>query len=103
MKKQIINAKTGEVEVVDMTAEEEAARRAEWDAAQAAQQIVDAETARVESFTSSADFQDLETRLKTATPAQINSWVDNNVTSIATVRPVLKAIIKLLIKLYARS
>lgn len=55
---------------------------------------------RLNTFSESLDFIDLQNRLKTATASQVNTWVDNNVTSLAEARTVLKAIIKLLIKLY---
>jgi hypothetical protein len=43
-----------------------------------------------------ADVQDLANRLKTATPAQIDTWVDGNVNNVAQARTLFKAILKLL-------
>jgi hypothetical protein len=55
-----------------------------------------AEAARAETFRADSGRVDLLQRLRTATPAQIDTWVDTNVTSIATARTVLKAIIKVI-------
>lgn len=55
-----------------------------------------AEIARQATITSSSDRVDLLNRLKTATAAQIDTWVDNNVTTLAQARTVLKAIIKVI-------
>jgi hypothetical protein len=56
-----------------------------------------AEETRVASFVEAPDRADLFTRLKTATPAQVDTWIDNNVTSLAAARAVLKAIVKYLV------
>lgn len=52
------------------------------------------EEIRATAFRAEADRIDLMTRLKTATPAQIDSWLTTNVTSLASARTVLGAIIK---------
>jgi hypothetical protein len=57
---------------------------------------------RQDAFRADAGRGDLLTRLLTATPAQIDAYVDNNVTTIAQVRTILKAMLKL-IALDARS
>jgi hypothetical protein len=48
------------------------------------------------SFLSQTDRQDMITRLKTATPAQIDTWLAANVTNMAQARAVLGALIKVL-------
>lgn len=53
-----------------------------------------AEDHRAEIFKSDAGRADLMTRLRTATPAQIDAFIDNNVTTIAQARAVFKAILK---------
>lgn len=57
---------------------------------------IPAADARAQTFRAEPDRIDLLDRLQTATPAQIGTWIDNNVTSIATARTVLKAIIKVI-------
>lgn len=57
-----------------------------------------ADQLRRASYDTEPDMIDILNRLNTATPAQINSWIDTNVTNIATARTVLKAIVKLLIR-----
>lgn len=42
----------------------------------------------------SPDRVDLMTRLRTATPGQIDNWIDNNVVDLASARMVLKALVK---------
>ena len=54
------------------------------------------ESSRNASFKSEPDRIDLINRLRTATPAQVNSWIDTNVTSLAAARAVLKALVKVL-------
>lgn len=55
-----------------------------------------AEVARQEQLKAMSDVQDLANRLKTATPAQIDTWVDSNVNNVAQARTLFKAILKLL-------
>lgn len=55
-----------------------------------------AEKARVASIKADAGRVDLLDRLRTAAPAQIDAWIDSNVTTIAAARAVLKAIIKVI-------
>jgi hypothetical protein len=43
-----------------------------------------------------ADFIDLLNRASTASPAQINSWLTSNVTTLAQARTVIGAIIKII-------
>lgn len=61
-----------------------------------------AELVREQSFVADASRVDLLTRLKTSTPAQIDTWLTNNVTNLAQARTILGAIIKT-IALDARS
>lgn len=49
---------------------------------------------RLAEFAKDADCIDIRQRLKNATPAQIDTWLANNVTNIASARKVLGAIIK---------
>ena len=56
----------------------------------------EAENTRITSFKNDSAQTDLMDRLKTATPNQIDTWLNNNVTSMAQARNVLGAIIKLL-------
>lgn len=86
------------------------ANKATWgidfDSSATAQQKTDAQTAltnfdplaptRLSVFASDAGAQDLVNRLKTATVAQIDTWLTNNVTNLAQARTVLAAIIKVL-------
>jgi hypothetical protein len=58
---------------------------------------------RQETFAAEPDRADLMTRLQSATPAQIDTFIDNNVTSIATARTVLKALLKLMVAAQFRS
>lgn len=55
-----------------------------------------ARAVRKAQFLETADGEDLLARLQNATPAQIDSWIDNNVTSVASARAVFKAILKIL-------
>lgn len=57
-----------------------------------------AEDVRQTSFKAEPDAIDLVTRLQSATPAQINSWIDANVSNIAQARAVLKALVKVLVR-----
>lgn len=61
-----------------------------------------AEIARQTDIRSASDRSVLLNQLRIANAAQINTWVDNNVTSLADARTVLKAILKV-IALDARS
>lgn len=54
------------------------------------------EQVRVTTFQNDANRADMITRLRTATPAQIDSWVDANVTTLAQGREVFKKILKVL-------
>lgn len=51
---------------------------------------------RAASFVATPDRQDLVSRLQTATPAKIDSWLATNVTTLAQARTVLGAVIKVL-------
>jgi hypothetical protein len=73
-------------------AEVDAVSVADLDRAQALKGL----SAREVSFVDSSDRSDLMNRLRTATPAQIDTWIDNNVTSIAAARAVFKAILKVI-------
>ncbi len=59
--------------------------------------VITAERARITSFRVEATQQDLIGRLQTATPAQIDAWLVNNVTTLAQARTVLGAIVKFLV------
>ena len=54
------------------------------------------EANRRTAFKAEPDRADLLNRLKTASPAQIDTWVDANVANLADARKVLKAIIKVI-------
>lgn len=56
--------------------------------------VAASEASRAAAIKADAGRADLINRLKTATPAQIDNWVDANVTTIASVRTVFKAILK---------
>lgn len=58
--------------------------------------ILEPARARRRQFSSSPDSAALIARLKSASPTQIDNWVDSNVTNIAEARNVLKAIVKIL-------
>ena len=65
-------------------------------AQEAADRAASPEFIRETAFKAETDRTDLIERLKTATPAQISTWVDNNVTNIAQARAVFKAILKVI-------
>lgn len=54
------------------------------------------EQARAATFRADAGRIDLLDRLKTATPAQIDTWIDNNMTTIAQARTIIKAVLKVI-------
>lgn len=54
------------------------------------------EQVRAATFAALPERQDLIARLKTATPAQVDSWLTTNVTTLAQARTVLGSIIKVL-------
>lgn len=56
-------------------------------------------TDRAAAFEADAERADLLDRLRTATPQQIGTWVDNNVTNISEARRVLKAMLKVMAQL----
>jgi len=56
-----------------------------------------AEEIRVGVFAAEPTVIDLRSRLKDATPAQIDTWLTNNVTNLTQARVVLGAIIKYLV------
>jgi len=64
--------------------------------------VASAESSRVASIIADPGRIDLLDRLRTATPAQIDAWIDNNVTTIAAARAVFKAIIKAIALDYRR-
>lgn len=55
-----------------------------------------AESARVAAIRSDAGRADMLARLQSATPAQIDTWLTNNVTNLAQARTVLGIILKLI-------
>lgn len=57
---------------------------------------VAAETQRMDDINNDAGRTDLLDRLRSATNAQIDNWIDSTVTSLASARQVLKVIIKVL-------
>lgn len=56
-----------------------------------------AEEIRLAAFGAEADVIDLKNRMDTSTAAQVNTWVDANVTTLAQARSVLKTLIKIVI------
>lgn len=46
------------------------------------------------AFDNDPDRIDIFNRLRSSTPAQVDQWIDTNVTSLAAARQVLKAIVK---------
>lgn len=81
---------------VQLTPAEETARDAEEAAANAATAAASAEAARVASIRADAGYTNLLDAIKAATPAQIDTYLDNNVTDLASARAVLKRMAKLL-------
>ena len=57
---------------------------------------IDPDADRQSQIRSAPDRVDLLTRLKAASPSQIDGWIDTNVTTVATARTVFKAILKLI-------
>lgn len=55
------------------------------------------EDPRVIAFKAEQERTDLLTRLKTATPAEIDAWFTANVTTLLQARNVMRAIVKLLV------
>lgn len=56
-----------------------------------------AETTRVASYNSDAPTSNLYNMLKTSTPAQIDTWLLNNVTTLSQARTVLGMILKFMV------
>lgn len=92
--------------LVLLSAEEEAATRAEWaqaeQAAAADAQAKQTEAARIDAIRQDPVCADLLERLRSFTPAQIDSYVDSNVTDPASTRALLKRMLMML-ALLARS
>lgn len=55
------------------------------------------EDVRIDAHKADAGQQDLMNRLRTATPAQIDTWLLNNVTNLAQARTVLGHILKFIV------
>ena len=51
---------------------------------------------RRDTYAADEDRRALRDRLANATPAQIDNWVDSNITSLASARALFKAILKLI-------
>lgn len=67
---------------------------AEFDAAMALEQAArDADAARMGEITTSPEYLDMIARLQNATAAQINNWVENNITSLAGAREFAKRVL----------
>jgi hypothetical protein len=82
--------------LVPMTPEEIAPREAD-DAAQiAGASARAAERARKRALAEDPETIDLLMRLRTASPAQIDTWLTNNVTNLTEARTVLGMILKLI-------
>jgi sarcosine oxidase gamma subunit len=83
-------------QLVPFTPEEEAQVVADRQKASARKALEEAEETRRTDLRAEPDVQDLFDRLKTATAAQINTWIDTNIVSLAAARALLKTIVKLL-------
>jgi hypothetical protein len=94
-KKCVVGA-DGTAAAVDLTAAEVTQRNADDAAFQGGLTAETTENTRLATFTTDADYTDLLDRLKTATAAQIDTWVDANVSNIAQARAVFKKIIKVM-------
>jgi hypothetical protein len=81
---------------VPLTAGELAQRTLDQQAHEANQAARTAEKARTDDIADDPDVIALADKLKHATAAEIDTWVNNNVTDLASARNTLKAIIKLL-------
>lgn len=92
----IYRAGSDQPQMVSYTAQEEAD-------ADAAEAISGVEAARVAGIRANASRADLLNRLRTATDAQIDTWLGNNVTNLAQARAVLGAIIKVIALLDVRE
>jgi hypothetical protein len=68
---------------------------AEIDAALA---VIDAEKARLAEISSDVDLTDLQDRMRSATAAQIKTYVQNNVTDLASAKVLFAKILLLLAK-----
>ena len=80
----------------DLTPEEIAQRdtdRAAYEQRLAARQ---AAAARENTYVADTERADLLNRLRSATPAEIDAYIDNNVANLAQARTVLKRILKIL-------
>jgi len=58
------------------------------------QAMIDANTARILTSTNDSNVIDLRSRLVSANSSQIDTWLTNNVTTLAQARTVLGAIVK---------
>ena len=86
----------GTTAAVDLTTTEVIQRSSEATAFNAEQVVIATENTRLSTFTTDADYTDLLDRLKTATAAQIDTWIDANVSNITQARAVFKKIIKVM-------
>jgi hypothetical protein len=82
--------------LVPMTPEEIAAREADEAAQIAGAAARAAERARKRALAEDPETIDLLMRLRTASPAQIDTWLTNNVTNLTEARTVLGMILKLI-------
>jgi hypothetical protein len=87
----------GSVITRDMTSAEQAQYDADQQASAAEATAANNEQSRLASFVADPSQTDLRQRLRTATPAQIDSWLGTNVTTLAQARTVLGAIIKVIV------
>jgi hypothetical protein len=82
--------------LVDMSAEEIAAREVEEAAQVPIREARVVERARKRALAEDSQTVDILERLRTASPDQIDTWLTNNVTNLAQARTVLGMILKLL-------
>jgi hypothetical protein len=101
--KLVFNAATGQMESVELTAEEVAQAAADGVAADAAKVVKAAEVARMATYSGDVEVADLLTRLKTVNASQIDTYVDTNVTftNIAQAQAVMRAVVKRIVKIEA--
>lgn len=79
----------GSQETVPYTVEEEAQADLDKAADDAAQIPIVAATQRKATFKSDANYQTMLAQLKQATPAQVQTYITNNVTDLASARAML--------------
>jgi len=98
--KQVVRG--NDTEIVDLTAQEMAQIPIDEQANVDRRNLFAAFFARQQSFKNDPDFQDVYQRLQAASVADIDNWLTNNVTDLASARKIMAMMIKCLVTLMAK-